>query len=236
MWNREKFETEYQLQFDEINKLVSNEFENADADAMADLIESLLIIAYKLGKKNTNEMLDFYDEMDDIDDLAAALGKTYDGLGYEDRIMQYMATGDLNAIRKVLDTEYHRMFNQGASDQARRIASLASEDPLSPEVSAEGEELDIRGAESRRNGLCKTWLTMLDERVRPAHGDLEGVTIPVTEQFAAFGYDGAIHKADFPSGFDVPELNVNCRCYLAFHNADTEFVHRAVNGTEQIFN
>ena len=58
----------------------------------------------------------------------------------------------------------------------------------------------------------KTWNTMLDPRVRDPHDYLEGVTIPIDAEFITYTGD----KALYPSQFGVPELDINCRCYLTF--------------------
>lgn len=59
-------------------------------------------------------------------------------------------------------------------------------------------------------GKTKTWWTMQDERVRQQHIPLDGVTVGINDDFVT--YDG--YKAQRPGAFGVPELDVNCRCYL----------------------
>lgn len=61
----------------------------------------------------------------------------------------------------------------------------------------------------------KTWRTMLDPLVREQHDYLEGVTIPIDAEFITYTGD----KALYPSGFGVPELDINCRCYLTFEKS-----------------
>jgi len=56
----------------------------------------------------------------------------------------------------------------------------------------------------------KTWMTMGDEKVRPEHLALHGVTIDINEKFDVGGY-----KADCPGDIKLPpELRINCRCWL----------------------
>ena len=58
----------------------------------------------------------------------------------------------------------------------------------------------------------KTWHTMMDDRVREQHQWLEGVTIPIDAEFYA---DGGGH-AMYPGAFGIPELDINCRCWLTY--------------------
>ena len=58
------------------------------------------------------------------------------------------------------------------------------------------------------NRLRKQWLTMGDELVRPAHEELDGVTIDYDDSFNVGG-----HRAAFPGDFGLPaELRCGCRC------------------------
>ena len=56
----------------------------------------------------------------------------------------------------------------------------------------------------------KTWRTMMDDRVREQHDYMEGQTVPFNSPFVT--YDG--HETQYPGGFGVPELDINCRCYI----------------------
>lgn len=85
---------------------------------------------------------------------------------------------DQNEIKRVIETETHRCYNAGIEEVAE---------------------------ESKAN---KTWVTMLDEKVREQHQFLEGVTVPYNEYF--YTTDG--DKALFPGGFETAANNVNCRC------------------------
>ena len=56
----------------------------------------------------------------------------------------------------------------------------------------------------------KTWHTMEDERVRDTHEFLDGVSAPIDGLF--YTYDGDM--AAQPGGFNDPQNNVNCRCWI----------------------
>ena len=58
----------------------------------------------------------------------------------------------------------------------------------------------------------KTWLTELDERVRPTHKEMESVTIPIDDYFVF--PDCLMQYPHDPNG--TPDEIVNCRCSLQF--------------------
>lgn len=66
------------------------------------------------------------------------------------------------------------------------------------------------GKQSNTPGLKKRWHTMRDDRVRETHDYLEEVTVGIDDLFYTFDGDSAYA----PGGFELPENNVNCRCYL----------------------
>lgn len=53
----------------------------------------------------------------------------------------------------------------------------------------------------------KGWLSMRDSKVRPAHNKLDGQVVEVNSVFRHNGF-----TAEFPGAFNVPELDINCRC------------------------
>lgn len=60
----------------------------------------------------------------------------------------------------------------------------------------------------------KQWLTEMDEKVRPTHQEMEGMTIPINEPFVV-GLSYMMMPHDTTMGAD-PEEIVNCRCSLAY--------------------
>ena len=106
------------------------------------------------------------------------------GATWADRVLAwYMSGGTIEDIMRIAETEAHRISNEAAFDTA---------------VKAGAKE--------------KTWLTMLDDRVRDTHTYLESVTVPIDAEF--FTWDG--DHAQAPGGFERPENNINCRCELRF--------------------
>lgn len=75
----------------------------------------------------------------------------------------------------------------------------------------------MAGLEAERLGLEveKTWLSIMDMRVRPSHKHLHGVTIPLHEKF--HGYHGVLR---YPHDPDAPPQEIyRCRCRMAVHLA-----------------
>jgi len=62
--------------------------------------------------------------------------------------------------------------------------------------------------------ITKTWVTVADDRVRDAHELLDGQTVSANDMFVIPSGDYRGFKADGPGLFGVPELDINCRCYL----------------------
>ena len=63
---------------------------------------------------------------------------------------------------------------------------------------------------SGRTGLKKRWNTMMDDKVRDAHSYMEGMTVGLDDYFYADTGDYTL----YPGGFGVPELDINCRCWV----------------------
>ena len=75
----------------------------------------------------------------------------------------------------------------------------------------------MAGKEAEKDGLEieKTWLSIMDMKVRPSHKHLHGVTIPLNEKF--HGYHGVLRYPHDPTA--PPEETYRCRCRMAVHLA-----------------
>lgn len=96
------------------------------------------------------------------------------------------ATRLIDQLTVLIDTEQHRVANEGILDGAN----------------------DYQRKHPERV-VMKTWQTMLDDRVREPHEWLEGSTIPLDAYFYTDG-----DRALAPGGFQSAALNVNCRCLI----------------------
>lgn len=93
----------------------------------------------------------------------------------------------VNDLSRLAETEAHRVLNEAILDSALEYAK-----------------------NNPNTTVTKTWVTMLDDRVRETHDYLEGVTVPVDSRFYTFDGDSAMA----PGGFSKPQNSINCRCIL----------------------
>lgn len=92
-----------------------------------------------------------------------------EGKTFSDRVLEYALLDDVEGIRTVAETEYHRVYNT-AADQAAR--------------SAPGQ-------------VSKRWRTVGDNVVREAHRYLEGVEVPLDAEFYTYDGDHAAFPGGF---------------------------------------
>lgn len=153
--------------------------DRANQQQIKDSLLDLLLIAYICG--SNAGAIDLGIDYQDVDskDLEKSVYKKIEGKTYEDRVNEYLASGDVESIKRVIETETHRVYVEGQLSIAEKF------------------------------NASKTWVTMLDDKVRESHDLLEGVTVKWDEYFYSSG-DSALA----PGGFNLPENNVNCRCEL----------------------
>lgn len=182
------------LPFDELNRVNAEirerfgkeSLQKRDKREEEDIIDELLdlfLLAYAMGNSVTNDNLSS-DYAPSVDDVMKVVDAKVAGKTWRERIEDYFANGGTGEdIARIADTETHRIANTAALDTAKYAGA--------------------------RN---KTWVTMLDDRVRDTHDYLEGMTVDIDEDF--YTYDG--DHASAPGLFELAENNVNCRCELLF--------------------
>jgi len=182
------------LPFDELNRFDSEIRERFGKESLQkrdkrdeeDIIDELLdlfLLAYAMGNSVTNDNLSS-DYTPDVDDVMKVVDAKVAGKTWRERVEDYFANGGTGEdIARIADTEMHRIANTAALDTAKYAGA--------------------------RN---KTWVTMLDDRVRDTHDYLEGETVGIDDDF--YTYDG--DHASAPGLFELAENNVNCRCELLF--------------------
>lgn len=148
---------------------------------------SFLINAYSLGIQTASEMFSFGLTVD-TDKLREAVFYLIDGKTFQDRVADHILSDNLSGLRTLAESEYHRVFNAAEEDGAKEFQ------------------------ENTGMGVIKTWLTVRDEKVRDTHDYLEGVSVPLGEDFYTYDDD----HASRPGWFTKAENNVNCRCVLGF--------------------
>lgn len=178
--------------FDELHTLAEHLLLHYSPDEIEQYVIDYLTEAYIRGRKHACEDLgwdwtDYYllgwDEWQE-----EVLFKKYDGQDVRDRIRECIAMFDVARLAKVIDTEYHRIFNTGGFDQAEDIQT------------------------ETRKIIKKVWHTRLDDRVRDTHDYIEAMKVPITQRFYTFDGD----SARFPGDFKEPGNNIACRCWLTF--------------------
>lgn len=182
------------LPFDELNRFDTEirerfgkeSLQKRDKREEEDIIDELLdlfLLAYAMGNSVTNDNLSS-DYTPNVDDVMKVVDAKVAGKTWRERVEDYFANGGTGEdIARIADTEMHRIANTAALDTARYAGA--------------------------RN---KTWVTMLDDRVRDTHDYLEGETVGIDDDF--YTYDG--DHASAPGLFELAENNVNCRCELLF--------------------
>jgi hypothetical protein len=154
-----------------------------DEEDIIDELLDLFLLAYAMGNSVTNENLSS-SYAPSVDDVMEVVDAEVAGKTWRERVEDYFASGGTGAdIARIADTEMHRIANTAALDTAKRAGATS-----------------------------KTWVTMMDDRVRDTHDYLEGETVGIDDDF--YTYDG--DHASAPGLFELAENNVNCRCELLF--------------------
>lgn len=179
------------LPFDELNRFeatlrerfADGKLVKEDEEDIIDEMLDLFLLAYAKGNSVTNANLSS-DWMPTVDDVMKVVDERVAGKTWRERVEEYFSSGgSVDDLVRIAETETHRDANTAALDTAKNA-----------------------GAKS------KTWVTMLDDRVRETHDYLEGMTVGIDEDF--YTYDG--DHASAPGLFELAENNVNCRCELLF--------------------
>ena len=181
------------LPMDELNRLDTSIRERfgdqqlpkskADEEDIIDELLGLFLLAYALGNEVTNENLSS-DWMPKVDEVMDVVDAKVAGKTWRERVEEYFANGGTGEdIARIADTETHRIANTAAFDTAKKAGATN-----------------------------KTWITMMDDKVRDTHDYLLWQTVGIDEDF--YTYDG--DHAPAPGLFGLAQNNVNCRCELLF--------------------
>ena len=179
------------LPFDELNRFeatlrerfADGKLVKEDEEDIIDEMLDIFLLAYAMGSSVTNDNLSS-DYTPAVDDVMKVVDAKVAGKTWRERVEEYFANGGTGEdIARIADTETHRIANTAALDTAKYAGAMN-----------------------------KTWVTMLDDRVRDTHDYLEGETVGIDDDF--YTYDG--DHASAPGLFTLAENNVNCRCELIF--------------------
>lgn len=184
------------LPFDELNnftlklrgmfpdgKLPPREEAKEEEEDIIDEMLDLFLLAYAQGNTVTSENLSF-DWTPTVDDAMSTVDKEVAGKTWRVRVEEYFSSGgSVDDLIRIAETETHRDANESALATATKA-----------------------GAKT------KTWVTMMDDKVREDHDYLLGQTVGINEDF----YTWQGYHAPAPGMFGIPEEDINCRCELVF--------------------
>lgn len=156
--------------WDQLNRLnsVVISFNKDEDDAVKDF-RDYLIDAYIEGFSAALYMLGGDADADGAK-LEAALNKSYDNVTITEKFMEYYRAKDAESITRLLESEFHRMNEQGAYDAAANFPSAK-----------------------------KRWSAILDDKTRLTHDILDGTTVNVGEKFYSISGDSALFPGGFES-------------------------------------
>ena len=179
------------LPFDELNRFEASLRERyadgvlakEDEEDIIDEMLDLFLLAYAQGNSITNANLSS-DWTPTVDDAMETIDAKVADKTWRERVEDYFANGgSVDDLVRIAETETHRDANTAALDTAKKAGAKR-----------------------------KTWVTMMDDRVRDTHSTLEGVSAPIDGEFHTWDGD----HAQAPGLFTLAENNVNCRCELIF--------------------
>lgn len=163
-------------------------------DVVWDLLTYLYMLGYNTATEEVGQQI--------AEDVKPFLPIDYDDLSDEQK--------------QVADEAIYKKFdNKNFIDRVSEYAELGEASNIIRVVETDGNRVynygGLNGAKD--NGAkFKTWNTMEDFKVRDSHDALAGITVPLDDKFVT--YDG--DEAMIPGGFETPQNNVNCRCWLTF--------------------
>ena len=179
------------LPLDELN-VIRGKYESAPDTPVADIfgldeiigdLLDLFLLAIANGVVSINAEFGA-DYQPDAAQMEGIIYKKIDGLTWKDRVTDWYNNGGTGFdISRIAETEAHRIGNDIAFEGAK--ASGATK---------------------------KTWLTMMDEKVRDSHYYLEGVTIGIDDYF--YSFKGG--KTLYPGEWGIADEDCNCRCECKF--------------------
>lgn len=166
--------------FDELNAIeIMLTAGGLDKEYARKVFRDTLEDAYLEGYAASEYMIQQEEEIDE-ELLLLALDKEYDGISIYDKFDTYYDEGDVDSLKVLMDSEFHRCYGQGGMDMALHSGKQ----------------------------VLKTWETMQDDRVRETHDFLDGVTIPLGEKFVTLDMDEAMFPGDFKLPENV--VNCRC--------------------------
>lgn len=140
-----------------------------EVDKYIDEVTDLFVTAYVFGTIEVSQQLGQAIEPD-LTEMRSVIEERFDGKNYRDRLNEYLEGGTEYDVRRVLETDAHRVYNAALFTGAKKAGATQ-----------------------------KTWHTMEDDRVRDLHYYLDGVTVPMDAAFYTYNGESALYPGQFPS-------------------------------------
>lgn len=166
------------LPIDELNAF-TDDLEGLSEDEAIDRVTDLLTLAYTRGNAAANEMINT-DIKPNIDKMFEVVFLAIAGKTFVDRIREHFAAGDLAGIKRVAETDLHRVYSEAETDTAKESGKK----------------------------VVKVWRTRHDNKVRDTHSYLEGMQAKIDEEFFTFDGDSALQPGGFE--FAENNCNCRC--------------------------
>lgn len=228
------------LPFDELNRFNEDirarfgdarlEDRREEEEDIIDELLDLFLLAYAMGNSVTNDNL-ASDYAPSVDEVMKVVDAKVAGKTWRERVEEYFtkaSNGEIPVSKPTGTTSTATTQPPRAiGESSEQRGQTGAEEPATPSGGISLQEAITRIAETEMHRIAntaalntakyagaksKTWVTMLDDKVRDTHDYLEGETVDIDEDF--YTYDG--DHASAPGLFELAENNVNCRCELLF--------------------
>lgn len=123
---------------------------------LIDEVTDLFIMTYFFGTRDVSEQMGENVEPS-VEDARAVIEERFDDKNYIDRLNDYYENGTAADIKRVIDTDTHRIYNAALYDGAKKLGAT-----------------------------YKTWNCMMLPTSRETHVYLDGATIPIDAEFYSF--------------------------------------------------
>lgn len=158
----------YLSKFDELNILETEIMKLSDKEQIEKYFNEILYNAYIEGFSGVEFMLET--ELDlDYERLLKSIRKEYDGITIQQKAVKYVQGLDVESIKNLLESEWHRVYNEAQNDGALLVDKE----------------------------ILKEWNTVGDNKVRETHTLLDGVEIGLNERFYTIDGDNALYPSGF---------------------------------------
>ena len=174
-----------------------------------DMMLDLFLLSCAQGNEVTNMSLSA-EWQPTIEEVTEIVNEKVAGKTWEDRVREYFDKAENGEIRITPETTRAITEEQGSEKDQVNLADALIR-IAETETHRIANTAALRTA-TKAGATKKTWVTMLDDRVRETHDYLEGETVGIDEDFYTFDDD----HAPAPGMFQLPQNNINCRCELIF--------------------